>query len=110
MRTVVAEPIILYCHFFLIFAYAHYLNGWDVDVFEKIRQSSCYFDLNNLLFRLAWWKRKDCDGGKYGMKYMRFVVVAVLLFTLFLSRLLYLAYSSNLDLLCMPHPGMGPQV
>ena len=24
-----------------------------------------------------------------------------------LSRLLYLAYSANLGLLCMPHPGMG---
>ena len=38
----------------------------------------------------------------------------ILLFTLFvivyfiLSRLLYLAYSANLGLLCMPHPGMGP--
>ena len=27
-----------------------------------------------------------------------------------LSRLLYLAFSSNLGLLCMPHPGMGPLV
>ena len=39
----------------------------------------------------------------------------LLLFTLFviyfiLSRLLYLAYSANLGLLCMPHPGMGPLV
>ena len=25
-----------------------------------------------------------------------------------LSRLLYLAFSANLGLLCMPHPGMGP--
>ena len=28
----------------------------------------------------------------------------------FFSRLLYLAYSANLALLCMPHPGMGPLV
>ena len=27
-----------------------------------------------------------------------------------LSRLLYLAFSANLGLLCMPHPGMGPLV
>ena len=27
-----------------------------------------------------------------------------------LSRLLYLALSANLGLLCMPHPGMGPLV
>ena len=26
------------------------------------------------------------------------------------SRLLYLAFSANLGLLCMPHPGMGPLV
>ena len=33
------------------------------------------------------------------------VVVVV---DLVLSRLLYLAVSANLGLLCMPHPGMGP--
>ena len=27
-----------------------------------------------------------------------------------LSKLLYLAYSANLGLLCMPHPGTGPLV
>ena len=27
-----------------------------------------------------------------------------------LSRLLFLAFSANLGLLCMPHPGMGPLV
>ena len=35
-----------------------------------------------------------------------FLVVVVVYFVL--SRLLYLAYSANLGLLCMPHPGMGP--
>ena len=40
-------------------------------------------------------------GGKY-------VVVVVLYFIL--SSLLYLAFSANLGLLCMPHPGMGPLV
>ena len=36
------------------------------------------------------------------------VVVVVVYFIL--SRLLYLALSANLGLLCMPHPGMGPLV
>ena len=36
------------------------------------------------------------------------VVVVVVYFIL--SRLLYLAFSANLGLLCMPHPGMGPLV
>ena len=36
-----------------------------------------------------------------------FVVVAVYFI---LSRLLYLAFSASLDLLCMPYPGMGPLV
>ena len=35
-----------------------------------------------------------------------FVVVVYFI----LSRLLYLAFSANLGLLCMPHPGMGPLV
>ena len=39
------------------------------------------------------------------------VVVAVAVAVYFiLSRLLYLAFSANLGLLCMPHPGMGPLV
>ena len=37
-----------------------------------------------------------------------YVVVAVVYFIL--SRLLYLTYSANLGLLCMPHPSMGPLV
>ena len=36
------------------------------------------------------------------------VVVVVVYFTL--SRLLYLAFSANLGLQCIPHPGMGPLV
>ena len=35
-------------------------------------------------------------------------IVVVVYFIL--SRLLYLAFSANLGLLCMPHPGMGPLV
>ena len=35
-------------------------------------------------------------------------VVVVVYFIL--SRLLYLAFTANLGLLCMPHPGMGPLV
>ena len=38
-------------------------------------------------------------------------VVVVDIVYCILSRLwLYLAYSANLGLLCMPHPGMGPLV
>ena len=40
--------------------------------------------------------------------YLKVVVVVVVYFIL--SRLLYLAFSANLGLLCMPHPGMGPLV
>ena len=36
------------------------------------------------------------------------VVVVVVRFIL--SRLLYLAFSANLNLLCKPHPGMEPLV
>ena len=36
------------------------------------------------------------------------VVVDVVYFIL--SRPLYVAFSANLGLLCMPHPGMGPLV
>ena len=38
------------------------------------------------------------------------LVVVVVAVYFILSRLLYLAYSANLGLLCMPHPGMGPLV
>ena len=35
-------------------------------------------------------------------------VVVVVVVEFILSRLLYLDFSANLGLLCMPHPGMGP--
>ena len=38
-----------------------------------------------------------------------FAVVVVAVYFI-LSRLLYLAFSANLGLLCMSHPGMGPIV
>ena len=38
------------------------------------------------------------------------VVVVVVFVSFILSRLLYQAFSANLGLLCMPHPGMGPLV
>ena len=41
--------------------------------------------------------------------WLRQHVVVVVVFSI-LSRLLYLALSANLGLLCMPHPGMGPLV
>ena len=48
-------------------------------------------------------------GGLQPQTYSFVVVVFVVYFVL--SRLLYLAYSANLGLLCMPsHPGMGPLV
>ena len=37
-------------------------------------------------------------------------VVVIVVVYFILSRLLYLALSANLGLLCMPHPGMGPLV
>ena len=40
---------------------------------------------------------------------LHFVVVVVVVYFI-LSRLLYVAFSANLGLLCMPHPGMGPLV
>ena len=36
------------------------------------------------------------------------LVVVVVAVYFVLSTLLYLAFSANLGLLCMPHPGMGP--
>ena len=39
---------------------------------------------------------------------MKSFAVVVLYFSV--SRLLFLAFSANLGLLCMPHPGMGPLV
>ena len=38
------------------------------------------------------------------------VVVVVVVAYFILNGLLYLAFSANLGLLCMPHPGMGPLV
>ena len=37
-------------------------------------------------------------------------LLIVVFFSFILSRLSYLAFSANLGLLCMPHPGMGPLV
>ena len=44
-----------------------------------------------------------------GIKCQMHVVVVVVVYFI-LSRLLYLAFSANLGLLCMLHPGMGPLV
>ena len=46
------------------------------------------------------------------MEFVRstFVVVVVVVVYFILSRLLFLAFSANLGLLYMPHPGMGPLV
>ena len=45
------------------------------------------------------------DRLNFNLLLLLFVVVYFIL-----SRLLYLAHSANLGLLCMPHPGMGPLV
>ena len=51
------------------------------------------------------------DSGDEGLltKQHFFVFVVVVVYFI-LSRLLYLAYSVNLGLLCMSYPGMGPLV
>ncbi len=38
------------------------------------------------------------------------VVAVVVVVVTFLSRLLFVAFSANLGLLCMLHPGMGPLI
>ena len=38
------------------------------------------------------------------------VVVVVVVVYFILSRLLYVAFSANLGLLCLPHPGRRPLV
>ena len=38
------------------------------------------------------------------------LLLLMFFFTVILSRLLYLAFSANLGLLCMPYLGMGSQV
>ena len=50
-------------------------------------------------------EQKNCNDKDNLMTCFDIVVVYFIL-----SRLLYLAYSTNLGLLCMPHPGMGPLV
>ena len=45
---------------------------------------------------------------QWGARSLRTLFFVVVYFIL--SRLLFLAFSANLGLLCMPHPGMGPLV
>ena len=45
---------------------------------------------------------------KFDMQLLLFIAVVFVYFIL--SRLLFLAVSANLGLLCMPHPGMGSLV
>ena len=52
---------------------------------------------------------ESIEGGKGGnLPFRRGQTVVVVVVYFILSRLLYLAFSANLGLLCMPHPGMGP--
>ena len=46
----------------------------------------------------------------YAVNFVVVVVVVVDDVYFILSRLLYLAHSANLGLLCITHPGMGPSV
>ena len=57
---------------------------------------------------LSWSNRFLSLGTWLLVAWLFFVFVFVVYFIL--SRLLYLAFSANLGLLCMPHPGMGPLV
>ena len=51
-----------------------------------------------------------CHYGEQYITIFRYIIYFVVVVVYFiLSRLLYLAFSANLGLLCMPHPGMGPQ-
>ena len=54
-------------------------------------------------------RSKHIPGGDIMDGKSAFIVAVVVVYFL-LSRLLYLAYSANFGLLCMPHPGMGPLV
>ncbi len=45
-----------------------------------------------------------------GVTILEVIVVVVVAVVVFLCRLLFLAFSANLNLLYMPHPGMGPLV
>ena len=82
--------------------------------------------MNSITFRAMHdWKTPKCKAAKLFAKHfkvtvyvwwficcmieIRLVVVVVVVYFI-LSRLLYLAFSANLGLLCMPHPGMGPLV
>ena len=51
-----------------------------------------------------------CRGLGISVEKLSVVVVVVVVVYFILSRLLYLAFSANLGLPCMPHPGMGPLV
>ena len=72
-------------------------------------------------YKLTRYERKDQNNGSangsaiggdqsHKVRKIALVVVAVVVVYFILSRLLYLAFSANLGLLCMPHPGMGPLV
>ena len=47
---------------------------------------------------------------KHYIVYVIYASIVVVVVYFILSRLLYLANSANLGVLCMPHPGMGPLV
>ena len=53
------------------------------------------------------WKFGSLALESFGIIFEKFFVVVVYFI---LSRLLFLAFSANLGLLCMPHPGIGPLV
>ena len=64
------------------------MRAWEIDVNRKLQK--------HLFARVM---KSTCN--------LTFVVVVVVVYFI-LSRLLYLALSANLGLLCMLHPGMGP--
>ena len=71
-----------------------------VDLLILCRKLESYGILHR---ELAWF-------GSYLSNRVQYCRVVVVVVYFILSRLLYLAFSANLGLLCMPHPGMGPLV
>ena len=63
-----------------------------------------------MIFRVGDYSNGGLSWGESLFKSSRPEVVVVVVVHFILSRLLYLAFSANLGLLCMPHPGMGPLV
>ena len=67
------------------------------------------FDLPTCCFLSLYIVKRFTMEKSGSVKQVAAFKITTLCCLLYLSRLLYLAFSANLGLLCMPHPGMGPQ-